>query len=175
MEKRKMIIAVDWHDTLQNYSPKFIRWYANRYGVQLPADADGKSFAELGITTMETDFRDFAQTGVLADLENVEGAQWAIRQLSGYYEVVLVSASGFALVHEETLRENFPDISAVLATNDKPTTCRLLGAKYLIDDLTRNFNGLPYHCEGIAYTQVWNKDFKGFRGQWKQIVHYLTQ
>lgn len=168
-----MKIIVDWHDTLQSYSDKFIGWYAGKHGIQLPPDANGKSFSELGIEAIEDDFKHFAQEGNLADLKNIEDAQWAMRRLGKSHKIYLVSASGFALVYQDTLLENFPEISLVTATLNKAGLCEALRGNCLIDDQLRFFKDLSPYCEGIAFAQPWNTEYKGFRGRWKEIVKYI--
>lgn len=166
-------IAVDWHDTLQDYSSPFIGWYAYKHGIQLPADANGKSFAELGIAAITQDFREFENSEHIRGLHNITGAQSAIARLSKKFEIVVISSAPVVLEMKDVISKEFPQVSDYFWAEHKAPLVKKLGAVVLIDDIIKNLVDLD--CLPICYAQPWNINFGGYRGDWQYIMQLVDK
>ena len=161
-----MIIAVDWHDVLEDYTTPFLLFLETK-GIIIKRDEIRESFILHGVDRKY--FDEFEELDGFRKLPIIEGAREGIAHLSREHKIYCVSASKRVERDKYLLKFKFPLITDFYYAKSKGDFLNEIGARMLIDDQIPHLRTFE---KGIAYafSQEWNRDWQGLRGSWKEII-----
>lgn len=162
----KPVLLVDIDDTLANYCDPFLE-FLGMNGIEIRKDDILISFTEMGVDPIW--FERF-EVG-LPYLGPIEGSQKAVQELSKTFSLKAVTSRGSHLKNvTEGWLLKFPEIEQAYHTRDKGSVYKEENAICLIEDVIVFAEQVP---NVLVYAQPWNKDWKGWRGNWDEIVKML--
>ncbi|UII25464.1 5'(3')-deoxyribonucleotidase [Fulvivirga maritima] len=170
-------IAIDMDHVLADIEQQMIKWYSDKYGVQVEAETL-KGKPEQEAFPDREKLRDLLfMPGFFRTAAVIEGGIEAVKQLSEDFEVYIVSAAmefpQSLAEKKEWLTEHFPFISwkNIVFCGDKG----IIDTDFMIDDHMKNLN----HCKGrgILFTANHNAniDYDVRVNNWKEACDYLYQ
>ncbi|MGG2015323.1 5' nucleotidase, NT5C type [Bacillus sp. S10(2024)] len=171
-------IAIDMDDVIAAPLSKHLALFNKRYNENISIqDLQGKYLTEIRPELKEEIISMLAEPNFFLDLDVIEDSQEVIKELSGHYEIYIVTAAmefptSFTAKYK-WLKDHFSFLNErnFVFCGDKG----IINADYLIDDNPKHFK--QFNGQGILFNSPYNTlETNYFRvNNWKEIRDYFLR
>ena len=176
MAERRQRIAVDMDDVIADTIERFADIYRKEHNINLSAELlHGKEIREVLPADIKHTVSEYVNApGFFRHINVMPGSQEVLKQLSGKYEVYIVSAAmefkNSLLDKYEWLAEHFPFIpwTHIIFCGHK-----IVNADVIIDDRSRNFT--DFNGRKLLYSSPHNMLVEGYErvNNWNDVAEKL--
>ena len=176
MAERKQRIAVDMDDVIAHTIDKFAEIYRNNHNIDLnPQVLHGKEIREVLPQEIKHTVSEYVNMpGFFRNITVMPGSQEVLKELTGRYDVYIVSAAmefKNSLIDKfEWLADHFPFIpwTHIIFCGHK-----IVNVDVIIDDRTRNFT--DFNGRKLLYSSPHNMLVEGYErvNNWNEVAERL--
>lgn len=176
MKDTRQRVAIDMDEVIADTIEKFIAVYKKNHDFDLSRHlTDGKEIREvLPAELRPTVSKYINEPGFFRDIEVMPRSQEVVRELTGRYDVYIVSAAmefkNSLIDKYEWLAEHFPFIPW---THIIFCGYKIINVDVIIDDRTRNFNG--FEGRKLLFSSPHNMLLEGYErvNTWDEVAQKL--
>ncbi len=169
-------VAIDMDEVIADTIDQFAEVYRKNHGFDLKSRLeDGKEIREILPPELRTTLSGYINApGFFRNIPVMPGSQEVVRELTGKYDVFIVSAAmefkNSLIDKYEWLADHFPFIpwTHIIFCGHK-----IINADIIIDDRTRNFNG--FEGRKLLYSSPHNKLLNEYErvNNWEEVAAKL--